>query len=377
MQVRATVALLGEELRPSRNVCIEIEEGVIVNVGGGDSCGSKALRATVALPLASNAHLHSSDMLFPEYGVEGELRELVEPPKGLKHRLLASSPREMIVEASSRAYRLSELSGVGLIADFREPAAGGCRLGREAAKRAFGIAQIKLLGRPGDPYGMEGCDGIGLNSPLDVSPGDLEPLRGSLILSAHVSETIDARLQEDFEKALKLGVSVIVHGVHLSRSDLEYLAEEGITLVLCPRSNMWHGIGVPPVRWAIEAKARIAFGTDNASWQTPDPLEEARLALHIARLQGLRDPRAADYIIKGLYIWGYEAYGEKPAYIAEGSEARLALYTLGPEEEVTLQSARSLGIAVIKRLSGYKPSILIKGGLCMGSRFEGGCQKTL
>ena len=41
--------------------------------------------------------------------------------------------------------------------------------------------------------------------------------------------------------------TLVVHGVQLQTPALERLAAIGCTLVTCPRSNQWVGVGVPPI----------------------------------------------------------------------------------------------------------------------------------
>jgi cytosine/adenosine deaminase-related metal-dependent hydrolase len=56
---------------------------------------------------------------------------------------------------------------------------------------------------------------------------------------------------------------LVVHGIQLTRQELDVLAEVGATLVLCVRSNAWVGAGVPPVGDAVAAGVRLAVGTDS------------------------------------------------------------------------------------------------------------------
>ncbi|MCE4610545.1 MAG: amidohydrolase family protein [Desulfurococcales archaeon] len=365
LRLRAAFALIGEDLEPALDVCIEVEGSRITMVRRGGCPSGDYHRVSAATPLAANAHVHSADYLTPDYGTSLDLEELVSPPQGLKHRLLARAPRGEVVEASSKAYRLAEASGVGLILDFREPAAGGCRASLEASRRTYGVAEILPLGRPGDPDGPRYCSGVGLNSPLDHPEGLPEGWRGFSIISAHVAETKDARVKGDFEAAFNIGVNVMVHGVHLTRKDLEEAASLGAWLVMCPRSNLWHGTGVPPVKDAIEAGINVAVGTDNAAWSTPDPKQDAATLLYIARLQGARGHAAASWVLKALYSGGYVIAGRNPPAIREGYEAMIAVYTMPSEREWALTAAVDKHSAAIKVLAGEKPSLIVARGRCV------------
>jgi cytosine/adenosine deaminase-related metal-dependent hydrolase len=57
--------------------------------------------------------------------------------------------------------------------------------------------------------------------------------------------------------------SLVVHGVQLSDESLARLAEIGCTLVTCPRSNQWVGVGVPPVARFYASGMPVAVGTDS------------------------------------------------------------------------------------------------------------------
>jgi cytosine/adenosine deaminase-related metal-dependent hydrolase len=56
---------------------------------------------------------------------------------------------------------------------------------------------------------------------------------------------------------------LVVHGVQLSDGDLRVLARRGATLVTCPRSNIWVGVGPPPVERFFASGVRVAIGTDS------------------------------------------------------------------------------------------------------------------
>jgi cytosine/adenosine deaminase-related metal-dependent hydrolase len=57
--------------------------------------------------------------------------------------------------------------------------------------------------------------------------------------------------------------TLVVHGVHLDESGLERLAAIGCTLVTCPRSNQWVGVGAPPIERFYSSGVNVAVGTDS------------------------------------------------------------------------------------------------------------------
>jgi cytosine/adenosine deaminase-related metal-dependent hydrolase len=62
---------------------------------------------------------------------------------------------------------------------------------------------------------------------------------------------------------------IAVHGVQMTGGDLARLAERGVTLVTCPRSNAYTGAGTPPVVDFYESGVRVAIGTDSLA-SAPD-----------------------------------------------------------------------------------------------------------
>jgi aminodeoxyfutalosine deaminase len=57
--------------------------------------------------------------------------------------------------------------------------------------------------------------------------------------------------------------TLVVHGVQLEGVELKRLADAGATIVTCPRSNAWIGVGEPAVERFYASGARVAIGTDS------------------------------------------------------------------------------------------------------------------
>ena len=57
--------------------------------------------------------------------------------------------------------------------------------------------------------------------------------------------------------------TLLVHGVHLSPTDLDEARDAKAVLVTCPRSNVWVGGGVPPVARFYASGVNVAIGTDS------------------------------------------------------------------------------------------------------------------
>jgi aminodeoxyfutalosine deaminase len=56
---------------------------------------------------------------------------------------------------------------------------------------------------------------------------------------------------------------LVVHGVHLTGSELDRLRALNATVVSCPRSNEYVGVGLPPLDAFYAMGVNVAFGTDS------------------------------------------------------------------------------------------------------------------
>lgn len=75
---------------------------------------------------------------------------------------------------------------------------------------------------------------------------------------------------------------LVVHGVQFTDADLGLLAARGTTLVTCPRSNLWVGVGLPPVSRFFASGVRVAIGTDSLASSSDLNLFSELAALHEA-----------------------------------------------------------------------------------------------
>jgi cytosine/adenosine deaminase-related metal-dependent hydrolase len=113
---------------------------------------------------------------------------------------------------------------------------------------------------------------------------------------------------------------VAAHGIQVDASDRALLAERGVFVVLCPRSNESLGVGRAPVPELREAGVRLALGTDSlASVPTLDLWDDV-LALHDA-FPSLEP----EWLVRTATRGGAEALGyDDLGVIAPGSAAAFA-----------------------------------------------------
>ena len=86
--------------------------------------------------------------------------------------------------------------------------------------------------------------------------------------------------------------TVAAHCVHVDRADVAILAQRGVNVVHCPKSNAKLGSGIAPIVAMREAGVTVALGTDGAASNNRlDMIEELRAAWMMQRAHA-EDPRA-------------------------------------------------------------------------------------
>jgi cytosine/adenosine deaminase-related metal-dependent hydrolase len=141
---------------------------------------------------------------------------------------------------------------------------------------------------------------------------------------------------------------VAAHGVQVNGADRERLAERGVRVVLCPRSNARLGVGTADVPALLEAGVRLALGSDSlASSPSLDVLEDAVLlrrqfprldARTILRLATLGGAEALGFAELGAIEPGRRAaFGYAPAAGAPGDPEAFLLSGEARLERVALR----------------------------------------
>jgi cytosine/adenosine deaminase-related metal-dependent hydrolase len=132
-----------------------------------------------------------------------------------------------------------------------------------------------------------------------------------------------------------------VHGVQCSGEDLDRLRALDVTIVSCPRSNQYVGVGAPPLEAFYAMGVRVAFGTDSLA-SAPDldmfaelaearrlaPRVPARGLLESATLRGARALGFADELgsleagkrASVIAVRGVEGVEEVEEYLLSGIE---------------------------------------------------------
>jgi cytosine/adenosine deaminase-related metal-dependent hydrolase len=265
------------------------EDGIIVETRAGRS--RKALAEGLISPGLWNAHTHLGDAVVT-HEVRGTIEELVAPPHGLKHRVLAKAKDAAVVAAMHRAMTTMVRTGTTGCTDFREGGLNGLKL-FHAANAALPLQGL-ALGRPSgleyDPTEvaaiLRSADGIAVSSYVDWPPDAIEKLaahvhREGKPFAIHCSE----RIREDIDRVLDLRPAFVVHMVQATESDLVRCADAGLPVVVCPRSNAFFGM-TPDIPRMLASGVELHLGTDNAMINVPSMLREMEFAYRFARMKG-------------------------------------------------------------------------------------------
>jgi cytosine/adenosine deaminase-related metal-dependent hydrolase len=122
--------------------------------------------------------------------------------------------------------------------------------------------------------------------------------------------------------------TLVVHGVQLSDESLARVAALGATLVTCPRSNQWVGVGVPPIARFYAAGVPVAVGTDSLA-----SVADLNLFSELEAMRWLAPEIPASTLLESATLVGARALGfdERLGSIDVGKLAELIAVDL-PED---------------------------------------------
>ena len=234
----------------------------------------------IIMPRPVNCHTHLGDA-FIQPPESATVEELVAPPKGLKHRMLAEVDIDLLIEAMTGAARTMAASSVSHFIDFRE---GGIQGASALLLSVIGTGlQPVVMGRPAGKYDAEEmesllsvADGIGLSAISDIEPDELQNIvshvkKAGKALGLHASEAV----QENRDVYLDLDPDFLVHMVKADAYDLAACSGAGVPVIVCPSANDYFGLK-PPIRQMLDAGITVSLGTDNAMLSSPDIFREMR-----------------------------------------------------------------------------------------------------
>ncbi|MFX1572152.1 MAG: amidohydrolase family protein [Promethearchaeota archaeon] len=287
--------LIGDNLELKKNINIEINnEGRIVEISYDDLGDNDILsieeKKSLMMPGFINSHVHIGDSFAKEAGINMNLDDVVAPPNGLKHRLLGLIPEAIKIKGMINAVLEMLSNGITFFIDFRENGLHGINLLKKALKdftiNYQVLGRFKTFNEVKPVYKI--ADGIGLPSYSHISPNVKELLRKLIskkkkIIACHDSELVrnDTILDDIIQDDL---VKIIIHGTQYLNEDLKIIKEKKLSLVLCPRSNGYFGVGFPPIDNIVKLDIPISLGTDNVMVNSLDLFEEMRYLYFIFRV---------------------------------------------------------------------------------------------
>jgi cytosine/adenosine deaminase-related metal-dependent hydrolase len=178
-----------------------------------------------------------------------------------------------------------------------------------------------ILGRPdkGSLEIHESCWGLGVSSTRDHKLETvLEAANwarcNSKALAMHAGESG----RDDISDSLSLKPDFLVHLSCANEDDLRRVAASDVPVVVCPRSNLVTGVGLPSVQKMIELGINVGVGTDNVMLNSPNMFSEMKLISKAL----LHDDRQVFKMctLNGARIMRID---QKAGSISEGKEARL------------------------------------------------------
>lgn len=288
----------------------------------------------IVCPAFINAHIHIGDSIVKDVGDGLSIKQLVEPPNGLKHQKLNEASDSQIVESMHETAKEMLYSGISTFIDFRE---GGIK-GIELLKKAIYDLPINacILGRSDKYYDstttpnearlitrelLQHCDGIGLSGVEDVDSEIMLQIaevcnqEGKLAM-IHVAEYYDLQEQSvqmtnqtEVERALRAGFTNLVHVTYPIMQDLTLLSSTSPCIIACPRSNGMLSVGVPPVSAYVEEQIDVALGTDNVMFNKPDMFREMEYTLKAVR-GSYKNKITAHDVLKMATINGFKILGK-------------------------------------------------------------------
>jgi len=114
--------------------------------------------------------------------------------------------------------------------------------------------------------------------------------------------------------------TLVVHGVQFDDAALARLREIGATLVTCPRSNRWVGVGYPPIERFYRSGVALAVGTDSLA-----SVDDLNLFSELKTMRWLAPAVPARQILESATLVGARALGldEELGTLSPGKRGKL------------------------------------------------------
>jgi cytosine/adenosine deaminase-related metal-dependent hydrolase len=370
--------------RPMLNGWVAIDRGRIAAAGRAgaslplrDGAPLVDLGAYAVLPALVNAHVHL-ELSWLRGLVPRAERFTDWVPAMLQRRMTAAPDEDAVVAAIHTAIDETRASGTGLVGDISNSLGTVDPLRRSALDGVVFHEVFKLAADSADDVldkalraqearGVTGRFPVSLapHAPYSVSPRLFQGLRAAqartpfLPTSVHLAESAEEvelldtgdgpwralleRLEawdpawtppacspvRYLDQMRVLDSSLLaVHAVQCNDEDLELLRVRGTTVVTCPRSNSYVGVGDPPAARFFKSGVAVALGTDSLASN-----DDLNLFSELAALRHLAPEVPAATLLESATLVGARALGFETTdgTIEPGRQARLIAVALPPE----------------------------------------------
>lgn len=313
LNIKNGLVLYGPEMEPVK-ANVLIEDNLIVEVSPHATGGREIdAKGCIVSPSLINSHVHLGDSIAKDIGDGEPIEYIVKPPHGLKHKLLAETSTQDIINSMKSSLQEMLQTGTTTMVDFREGGVEGLSLIKEAGED-IPLRKI-ILGRhdsffkqldPDNPDFsteiressleiLKSADGIGLSGFGEINDEIVKIITDTCagegkISAIHAAEyrevqekSIQTTGKTEVQRALEAGFDILIHLTSPLNSDLDLIKEERISVVCCPRSNGALSVGIPPIKEMWEMGINLLLGTDNLMFNSPNMFREMEYALKVTR----------------------------------------------------------------------------------------------
>jgi putative selenium metabolism protein SsnA len=133
--------------------------------------------------------------------------------------------------------------------------------------------------------------------------------------------------------------TLCVHGVHLSRSEMELIARAGASVIHNPQSNMNNAVGVARVPDMLKAKIRVGLGTDGMTMNMLEEVRAARLLQSLATGTPGFLPEAASLLLSNNPKIARSIFGRPVGELKKGGYGDLIVLDYNPATALTKDNA--------------------------------------
>ena len=119
--------------------------------------------------------------------------------------------------------------------------------------------------------------------------------------------------------------TLVVHGVQFGDAALARLKNIAATLVTCPRSNQWVGVGYPPIERFYQSGVQVAVGTDSLA-----SVEDLNVFSELKTMRWLAPTVPASKILESATLVGARAlgFGDELGSLTPGKRAQMIAVSL-------------------------------------------------